>query len=276
MYDFGIVFDPKHPESVLESVKMAARLGYDGVACCLLGKPGNNTLANKIPSFEQQGGDYSDNFTQYSRLTLVLDDPSQIHALNPSAAFSDPVLRSYDMLAIRPTTEDILQRCCKDCEFEIVSLDLSQKQMFMLKPQLLSLAIQRGIHFEISYSAALEDATARRSLIKNATNLVRATQGKNIIITSQAMKAMDLRGPYDVANLCSLFGLDMTTAKHALSHNCKTVLELAENRKSVKSVFSVDPVPKNSEAWKIPEHSADQPTGDQKAKKRKRDKIAEQ
>jgi RNase P/RNase MRP subunit p30 len=53
---------------------------------------------------------------------------------------------------------------------------------------------KKNIHF-------LLDAASRRQLISNAQNLVRVTRGKNIIITSEAQKAMELRGPYDIVNL---------------------------------------------------------------------------
>jgi hypothetical protein len=46
---------------------------------------------------------------------------------------------------------------------------------------------------------------------------VRATKQKNIIITSQAARAMHCRGPYDVANLGRLFGFSAAAAKHAIS-----------------------------------------------------------
>ena len=44
-------------------------------------------------------------------------------------------------------------------------------------------------------------AATRRNLISNALNLVRVTKGRNLLISSGAFKALELRGPYDVANL---------------------------------------------------------------------------
>lgn len=38
-------------------------------------------------------------------------------------------------------------------------------------------------------------------MISNSMNLVRATKGRNIILTSEARRVLDLRGPYDVMNL---------------------------------------------------------------------------
>ncbi|XP_068669515.1 protein GAMETOPHYTE DEFECTIVE 1-like isoform X2 [Aristolochia californica] len=51
--------------------------------------------------------------------------------------------------------------------------------------------------------------------------LVDWTQGKNIIISSAAATANELRGPNDVANLSVLLGLSMEKAKAAISKNCR-------------------------------------------------------
>jgi len=283
MFDLGLLYDQKNPDSVLDTLNAAVQLGYDCVAF-------NQTVpgklspqhANKFPRSDTSKINYlsqlrlegeRQTFRQLSRITVCIDDPSQIHSLN-----SDPVLRSYDILALRPSTEDLLQRCCKDCQFEIVSLDLSQKQTFLLKPPMVSLAIQRGIMFEISYSPALQDINLRRYLIKNATGLVRATRGRNIIITSQALGAMDIRGPYDVANLASLFGLETAAAKESLSKNCREVLVLAETRKSIKSAFTIEPLPvlDSVQQWKlsaVPEQEQTASESRKNTKKRKREKA---
>jgi len=279
MFDLGLSYDQKNTDSVLDTINAAVQLGYDCIAFnqIVTGKL-SPQHANKLPQSDPAKINYishlrlegeRQSFRQLSRLTVCIDDPSQIHSLNSS----DPVLRSYDILAVRPTTEDLLQRCCKDCQFEIVSLDLFQKQPFLLKPPMVSLAIQRGIMFEISYSPALQDINLRRYLIKNATGLVRATRGRNIIITSQALGAMDLRGPYDVANLASLFGLETSTAKESLSKNCRDVLVLAETRKSIKSAFTIEPLPalESVEQWKLAAEP-EQTTSQNSTKKRKREK----
>jgi len=63
------------------------------------------------------------------------------------------------------------------------------------------LAIERGLSFEVCYTAALGDARARRQLVSNVLALIRVTKGKNIIFSSAAVDAISLRGPYDVSNL---------------------------------------------------------------------------
>lgn len=72
---------------------------------------------------------------------------------------------------------------------------------------------QCGPVLQICYAPALREETARRNLFANALALARATRGKGIIISSGARSAFELRGPYDVINMATLFGLSEQDAK---------------------------------------------------------------
>lgn len=48
-----------------------------------------------------------------------------------------------------------------------------------------------------------------------------ATKGHGIVISSGASEVMELRGPNDVANMATLFGLSVEVAKAAVSKNCE-------------------------------------------------------
>ncbi|KAG0331250.1 Ribonuclease P protein subunit p30 [Podila humilis] len=131
---------------------------------------------------------------------------------------------------------------------------MSARLPFYLKHSTVGLAVERGIYFELCYSAAIRDATARRNLISNAQSLIRVTRGKNIILSSQAMKAMELRGPYDIVNFATLLGLNQAIAKDCLSSHCRAVSVHAETRRNTtRAVISVDPVSSlaENESWKL-------------------------
>jgi len=51
--------------------------------------------------------------------------------------------------------------------------------------------------------------------------LINYTHGQNIIVSSAASRVNELRGPNDVANMYTLFGLSMEHARAALSKNCR-------------------------------------------------------
>ncbi|KAI9141205.1 RNase P subunit p30, partial [Paraphysoderma sedebokerense] len=136
----------------------------------------------------------------------------------------NPFITSFDILSVTPTNDKLFQIACSTLDVDIISLDLSERLPFYIKRNLVGVAIERGIVFEICYSKAIRDPSARRNLISNAANLIRVTKGKNIILSSDAMKAMDVRGPFDVINLGVLFGLNQAQAKACISNNVRTIL----------------------------------------------------
>jgi ribonuclease P/MRP protein subunit RPP1 len=128
-------------------------------------------------------------------------------------------------VAIRPLKDKIFQACCQTLDIDLISLDVTKRFPFAVKTAMVQQAIARGIHFEISIGSALKgkfhnsrlyindrprtnplmpllDPNIRRHMLSNALHLVRVTKGRNIIITSEAQRAIDLRAPYDLINLC--------------------------------------------------------------------------
>ena len=96
----------------------------------------------------------------------------------------------------------------------------------------MSSAIQRGIRFEICYSPGISGGSdARRNVISGATALIRATRGQGIILSSEARNALGLRGPHDVINLISLWGLGQERGKEALCEEADKVVRLARLRR---------------------------------------------
>jgi ribonuclease P/MRP protein subunit RPP1 len=47
------------------------------------------------------------------------------------------------------------------------------------------------------------------------------TRGHGVVLSSGARQAMELRGPNDVINMGTLFGLSVEFAKAAVSKNCE-------------------------------------------------------
>ena len=65
----------------------------------------------------------------------------------------------------------------------------------------MNLAVTRGMYFEIRYAPAIRDQNSRKNLIANAMALAKVTKGKNIIFTSEAAAALELRAPHDIINM---------------------------------------------------------------------------
>jgi ribonuclease P/MRP protein subunit RPP1 len=92
-------------------------------------------------------------------------------------------------------------------DVEILSLDISQRLPFPPRHGLFTNLVSRGVAIEICYSAGLGDTAARRNIISNATGLIRATRGRGVLVSSEARRAADVRGPFDVINLATFWGL---------------------------------------------------------------------
>jgi RNase P/RNase MRP subunit p30 len=175
--------------------------------------------------------DLSENITK-TRLT-VKSDFSQI--LNDTEALS-----KYDLIAARPLTDQDFHYCCITGELDIISLKLQDRLLLKLKLNLVQEAIKRGIMFEICYSKSLKDMNARRSFIANASSLVKATKGRNIILSSGARDLFEQRAPWDVINLACVLGMTIDFAHKTVVDNPSMALQHAEARKVFKSVIQVD------------------------------------
>ena len=170
------------------------------------------------------------------RCTLHLSDPSQNHRL--SALNS-----AYDILAIRPDNEKSLQQACQSIDSDVISLDLSTRFLFYFKHKTMASALHRGIKFEICYGPGVlnsDGGASRRNLISNATQLIRATRGRGIVISSGAKRALACRGPADVVNLAVLWGLGQERGMEAVGGEARSVVVQAEiKRRSFRGVIDV-------------------------------------
>ncbi|XP_013681079.2 protein GAMETOPHYTE DEFECTIVE 1-like isoform X2 [Brassica napus] len=158
-------------------------------------------------------------FRQYTRVTVKLESKAQCLGLNSG----NPVLKSYDIVAVRPMNQFAFDQACTKAEVDIISIDFSNLPFRLMHPTVKA-AIKRGVYFEIKYSDLLKDAEKRRQVISNAKLLVDWTKGKNLIISSGSPSVTELRGPNDVINLMSLLGLSTERARAAVSKNCRNMI----------------------------------------------------
>ncbi|XP_041818912.1 ribonuclease P protein subunit p30 [Chelmon rostratus] len=165
-----------------------------------------------------------------NRLTVVMSDSSHFR---PNAA----EYRCFDLLAIHPTTEKLFHAACMMYDVDIICITVTEKLPFFFKRAPVSGAVDRGLVFEVSYSAAIRDSTMRRYTIANAVSLMDTCKGKNVILSSAAEKPLELRGPYDITNLGLLFGLSDGDAKEAISSTCRSVVLHAETRKTASGII---------------------------------------
>lgn len=172
--------------------------------------------------------------TVLRRCTLILSESA---TNNRIAALSS----NYDVLALRPVDEKTFQHACNTADCDLISLDLTQRLGYHFKFKTVSDAIKRGVRFEVCYSQGLlGEALARRNLISNVTQLIRATRGRGIIISSEAKRALGCRGPWDVINLAAIWGLPQDRAHEAVTKEARSVVVSARlKRTSYRGVVDV-------------------------------------
>ncbi|XP_061562201.1 ribonuclease P protein subunit p30 isoform X2 [Phycodurus eques] len=165
-----------------------------------------------------------------NRLTLVMSELSHFRP-NPTE------YAGYDLLAVQPTTEKLFHAACTQLDVDVISVSVTEKLPFFFKRAPVNVAVARGLVFEVSYASAIRDATMRRYTIANAVSLMQACKGKNVLLSSAAAKPLELRGPYDIINLCSLIGLSDLDAKRSVSCVCRSLLLHAETRKTASGAI---------------------------------------
>lgn len=148
-------------------------------------------------------------------------------------------LSRFDLITARPETEADFHYCCIQGELDIISLKLHERLQMKIKLNLVQEAIRRGIMFEVCYGKAVKDVNARRIFIANASNLVKATKRKNIVLSSQAEDLFEQRAPWDVINLACLLGLSIEEAHKTIVDNPAIALEHGRARKVFKSTVEV-------------------------------------
>lgn len=105
----------------------------------------------------------------------------------------------------------------------------------------------------------MSDTSSRRNLISNAANLVRAARGRGIIVSSEAHSALSLRGPFDIINLATFWGLNQERGRETVSENPRKVLVKAETRRGVhKGVLRITEQPEKTQSFKRPAPSTEE------------------
>lgn len=135
---------------------------------------------------------------------------------------------------------------------DIITLDLasSPRLPFQLKRSMVLKAVADGVVFEICYGAAMRSASssssadkpvskdARRNIIAGARELIRVTNGKGVIISSEARKCMEMRGPLDLCNFGTILGLKPDQAKNAVANSARlAVIRGHSSRQTYRGVL---------------------------------------
>ncbi|VDN92837.1 unnamed protein product [Brugia pahangi] len=183
----------------------------------------------------------------FSRLTATVSNSTEVHLL-----MHHPQLKKYDLIAVRPSDDQILQTLSKKGDFvDIITYEQASTSVGWLNKSkvIIQLCINDGIAFEITYADALKDSSQRREVLVNGRQLLMSTKdGDGVIIASGAERMIDIRAPYDAANISVLFGIRPGLARKFVAGNAKKTLLRAESRKTLKGgllIQNKEDLPKN-------------------------------
>ncbi|OAD01263.1 hypothetical protein MUCCIDRAFT_156754 [Mucor lusitanicus CBS 277.49] len=185
---------------------------------------------------------------QLTRVTLMVEDVKQNYQLAASSAYP-----GIDILAVRPTNFDVCKHACQTYEVDLISLDLAKSKAL---PGFVAaqVAVNRGIFFEVCYSQSFRDPNKRFLFFNNVKRLVEVTRGHNLIFSSEAMRALDIRRPADLRILGSMFGMTHDQIEATVTVNYPRLLKRAETRRLTynatiafdKTELFAEPVPKDN------------------------------
>mmetsp|Transcript_70912 Transcript_70912/g.197032 ORF Transcript_70912/g.197032 Transcript_70912/m.197032 type:complete len:276 (-) Transcript_70912:57-884(-) len=252
--DLGITWDPRWSPAMVE---MAFRFGYAGVAhsVTLSGPQLGQLQAQRSaispcklpegaairsgPLFDSLGAslnlpsDQTGAVLQLRRLTLVTADLAQLTVANQAARLRP----GFDLIAVRPTTEEVFSACCERGDCDVISLKMDEKLPFPLRRKDVMTFTRRGGFFEVEFAPALRDAGRRRYVFANMELLVGATRGgQNVFLSSAANDAMEMRSPHDLANFGAVLGLRGARSLQSVSDVPLRVLQRGALRRGCTQV----------------------------------------
>ncbi|KAG0166780.1 hypothetical protein DFQ28_006863 [Apophysomyces sp. BC1034] len=176
---------------------------------------------------------------QLKRVTVVVEDSKKNYQL----VATNPLNQTIDILAAQPTNIDVCKHACQSYDIDLISIDLSQKGV---SPgyAAASVAVNRGIFFEICYTQLFRDPKRRSVFFSNVKRLVEVTRGNNLIFSSGALQALEIKRPSDLRMMGLLFGMTQEQMEAAVGYNYVRLLKKAETRKSTfNAAVRVDLLP---------------------------------
>lgn len=187
--DLSVRVDAGNPHALREHLVCCLDLGYRAVALdTRVDATDRNARAELLAGLEPLRADV---LTQVAadatslgarselvvlrRCTVRFAEPGELQEM---ARVNDDVIRSYDVIALEPTTERAFSSACANARADIITTQLGARPAFRLRAPALKAAAINAIAFEVSYNPALMDVGARRNFFANAAAATRAV-GEN-------------------------------------------------------------------------------------------------
>ncbi|XP_072939351.1 ribonuclease P protein subunit p30 [Epargyreus clarus] len=174
------------------------------------------------------------------RLTLEFSDTSVAHKINQSEN-----IKKYDIFAVLPKTLQAFQFACSTLDVDVVTFEPESKTPFKISRKLYRQAADRGMCFELMYSPAIKDSTARKNIISTAHTYHAIGKSRNIILTSGAESPSQVRSVHEVINLGFILGLNSNQSLEVIRNNARNLILKALSRRCGKHFMIISPSESN-------------------------------
>lgn len=157
------------------------------------------------------------NLKLYTRITLIIDDPSKGQSLSK-------ISQEFDIIAAMPISEKGLTLATTNLDIDLLTFQYNQRLPAILKHKSICSCVNRGIKIEIVYGFILRDPQSRRQFIINARNVIRSTRSRGIVISSGANNSLECRNVKGVTSIIKFLGLQSDKCGKAMGELASLVL----------------------------------------------------
>lgn len=132
----------------------------------------------------------------YKRINIALAEYDNIRKVQHSKN-----LKKYNLVSIQPMTQNVLRGLATINEVDIISFQPENRFSLSLNRKTYNQLVNMNVYFEIIYSPALVDSSARKNLFVLSHSYHALGRSKNVFVSSGAKTSSVIRSPYDVINL---------------------------------------------------------------------------
>ncbi|CAB4252364.1 similar to Saccharomyces cerevisiae YHR062C RPP1 Subunit of both RNase MRP and nuclear RNase P [Maudiozyma barnettii] len=169
----------------------------------------------------------------YSRLTLIIDDPSKGQSLNK-------ISQVYDLIAALPVSEKGLTLATTSLDIDLLTFDYGNRFPTFLKHKNICGCVKRGVKVEIVYSYTLRDLAQRRQFVQNVRSVIRSSRSRGLVVSSGARNSLEVRNILGVSALLRTLGLPSDQCSKAMGDTAGLVLLNGRLRtKSYKQTIAI-------------------------------------
>lgn len=153
----------------------------------------------------------------YSRITLIIDDPSKGQSLSK-------ISQVYDIVAALPISERGLTVATTNLDIDLLTFNYGNRLPTFLKHKNICGCVKRGVKIEIVYGYSLRDIGQRRQFVQNVRGVIRSSRSRGIVVSSGVRNSLECRNILGVTSLLKTLGLPSDQCSRAMGETAALVL----------------------------------------------------